>query len=167
MTEPVKCPFAVWKPLTSHNYRPGTLAQRKKIALHITQGPTAQSAINWFNNPASQVSAHFVIDRDGTTYQLLSISDSAWHVQAANSYTVGIEHAAIAGKLMATEAQYSASSMLIAYLCKLLELPCNRNTVQSHYELNKSSNHTKCCTGALDPDRVVAMAAKITPGVAA
>lgn len=157
-----KCPFAVWEPIIGHS-RPGQLAWKKKIVLHITQGPTAAGAIAWFKQsegPAA-VSAHFVIDRDGTIYQLVPLSDTAWHANAANAYSIGIEHAAIAGTLLATEEQYSASAMLVAWLCKLLQLPCDRNTVRTHYEVSQISHHALCCTGALNPDRVVDMAQKI------
>jgi len=37
------CPFAVQKPISNHSW-PGTLAAKKLIVLHITQGPTASSA---------------------------------------------------------------------------------------------------------------------------
>lgn len=158
--EPILYPYAVWKPLTGHSSK-GTLAQRNTVVLHITDGPTAAGAIAWFaqSSGASAVSAHFVIDRDGTIYQLLSLSDSAWHAEAANGHTIGIEHAAIADKLLCTEEQYTASAMLIKWLCEQMKIPCDRTHVRSHFEIDAASLHVKCCSGGLDPDRVVQMAA--------
>jgi N-acetyl-anhydromuramyl-L-alanine amidase AmpD len=139
---------------------PGTLAQRNLIVLHITAGPTASSAINTFRASKSphRVSAHFVIDRDGTVYQLLPVEDTAWHASACNSRSVGIEHAAVPGTLPATDEQYAASSKLVTWLCDLLHLPIDRDHVKSHFEASPRDGHTGCCYPTLDPDRVVAMA---------
>jgi N-acetyl-anhydromuramyl-L-alanine amidase AmpD len=136
------------------------LAQRNLIVLHITQGPTAMSAIWTFEASIhpNRTSAHFVVDRDGTVYQLLDLSDTAWHASAVNERSIGIEHAAIAGTLLATEAQYLASAALVAWLCGALKIPCDRAHVRTHNEASPADHHELCCTGALDPDRVVAMA---------
>jgi N-acetyl-anhydromuramyl-L-alanine amidase AmpD len=48
------------------------------IVLHITAGADAASCIGWFNNPTSDVSAHYVIDRDGTTFACVDENDTAW-----------------------------------------------------------------------------------------
>ncbi len=150
---------ATWMPLTGHS-APGNVANRKLIVLHITQGPTAASAIDTFKSSVAphRVSAHFVIDRDGTVYQLLDLNDTAWHASACNPTSVGIEHAAMVGTLMATDDQYDASSKLVAWLCTRLNVPCDRDHVKTHNEVSPQDGHTLCCTGALDPDRVVAEA---------
>src|SRR5579872_6767499 len=95
---------------------PGTLEQRDLIVLHCTEGSTAMSAIWTFEGSKAphRVSAHFVIDRDGTVYQLLDLSETGWHASQVNERSIGIEHAAIAGKLLATEEQYQASAELVA-----------------------------------------------------
>ena len=42
--------------------------------------PTAEGVVNWLCNPASQVSAHFVITGTGRrAWQLVNDSDTAWH----------------------------------------------------------------------------------------
>jgi N-acetylmuramoyl-L-alanine amidase len=38
-------------------------------------GPT----LTWFASPASRVSAHYVIDRDGTIYRCVDDEAAAWH----------------------------------------------------------------------------------------
>ncbi len=146
--------------LLKNHAAPGKLGDRDLIVLHITEGPTARSAINTFRASVApnRVSAHFVIDRDGTVYQLLSIEDTAWHASSVNSHSVGIEHAAMTNNLPATEAQYQASSKLVAWLCVQLALPCDRAHVRTHHEASPKDGHVLCCTGALDPDRVVDMA---------
>ncbi len=159
VSEPIFYPGAIQRPLVNHS-APGTLAQRNLIVLHITDGSTAQSAIWTFEQSASphRVSAHFVIDRDGTVYQLLDLNDTAWHASMVNSRSVGIEHAAKTKVLMATEEQYAASAKLVAWLCQLLQVPCDRRHVKGHNEASPKDGHTLCCEGALSADKVVEMA---------
>lgn len=162
MTAPIIYPLAKWHPLANHS-APGTLEQRDLIVLHITSGRTAQSAIWTFegSKAPNRVSAHFVIDVDGTVYQLLDIRETAWHASAVNSRSVGIEHAAIPGKQPATEAQYTASAALVSWLCQQMKIPCDRTHVQPHSQASPADGHTLCCGGALDPDRVVTMASAV------
>lgn len=161
-------PGAKWTPLVNHSER-GIIADRNTIVLHITQGSTAEGAIQTFRNSASphRVSAHFVIDRDGTVYQLVDVQDTAWHASQVNSHSVGIEHVAMAAvkdqhgnvtqpQLPATDAQYAASCRLVAWLCHILKLPIDRAHVRTHNEASPRDGHVQCCTGALDPDKVVA-----------
>ena len=152
-------PNAVQKILTGHS-APGSIADKNTIVLHITEGPTAQSAINTFQASVAphRVSAHFVIDRDGTVYQLLPLSDIGWHASQCNTHSIGIEHAAISKTLLATDDQYTASATLIVWLCKQLSLPIDRNHIRTHNEASPRDGHVLCCTGALDPDKVVTIA---------
>lgn len=158
-TEPILYPNSVWKPLTCHS-EPGTLAQRNTVVLHITGGSTMEGAYQTFAKSVKpkRVSAHFIIDRDGTIYQLLSISETAWHARAVNSHSVGIEHVAVPGTLMATEEQYASSAMLVKWLCGQLDIPIDRNHVRDHNEASPGDLHVLCCKGALNPDRVVSLA---------
>ena len=48
------------------------------IVIHWIAG-SAKGAINWFSNPISKVSAHYVIDSDGNITQMVSEQDIAWH----------------------------------------------------------------------------------------
>jgi N-acetyl-anhydromuramyl-L-alanine amidase AmpD len=154
-------PGAIERPLKDHSEM-GTVAQRNLIVPHITGGPTAESAINTFEASVhpNRVSAHFVIDRDAaaTVYQLLPISDTAWHASAVNERSIGIEHAAIPGTLMATDAQYAASAKLIAWLCGQLKIPCDREHIQGHNQCSPQDHHTLCPSGALDVDRLAQLA---------
>jgi N-acetylmuramoyl-L-alanine amidase len=74
------------------------LAQRY-IVLHYTGGGSMAGTIDWFNNPESNVSAHFVIDRNGDLAQCVSLDSRAWHcgtsewmgLRAMNQFAIGIE----------------------------------------------------------------------------
>lgn len=48
------------------------------IVLHTTLG-NINSTLSHLTNPSSNVSAHFVIDRDGNITQLVSLTNAAWH----------------------------------------------------------------------------------------
>lgn len=88
------------KEYTSPNY-----GQRKEglqpymIVLHYTGRPTAREALEWLCDPEKEVSAHYVIDEDGTTYQLVEEDKRAWHAGVSewqgetdiNSASIGIE----------------------------------------------------------------------------
>jgi N-acetyl-anhydromuramyl-L-alanine amidase AmpD len=158
-------PAARWEPLSEHS-APGTLADRNTIVLHITQGSTAEGAIATFRASVhpNRVSAHFVIDRDGTVHQLVDINDTAWHASQVNSHSVGIEHVAMAAAgqaagMPATDAQYRASSALIKWLAGQMNIPIDRNHIRAHNEASPRDGHVLCCTGALDPDKLVGLAA--------
>lgn len=56
------------------------------------QNPTADGVVNWLCNPASQVSAHFVITGTGRkVWQLVADKDRAWHAMSGNNSTLGLE----------------------------------------------------------------------------
>lgn len=89
------------------------------IMLHSTGG-TLRGALEWLCNPASKVSAHYVIARDGTVYKLVPVSRSAWHagkcrVPNANSRSIGIEMEQLPSDVW-TEAQRDTLLRLIAVL---------------------------------------------------
>lgn len=85
------------------------------IVMHYTVSKTAQSAIDTLTFGARQASAHYVIDRDGTIYQLVSDDKKAWHAGRVNSRSIGIEHVAMPGERMAPE-QTRSSVALCKYL---------------------------------------------------
>lgn len=48
------------------------------LVIHATVG-SAESALNWLCNPVSKVSTHYLIDKSGRIYRLVSDDLSAWH----------------------------------------------------------------------------------------
>ena len=49
------------------------------IVIHHTGSMSIEGTITWFRNPESQVSAHYVIGRDGRLVQMVQDTDIAWH----------------------------------------------------------------------------------------
>lgn len=71
----------------------------KYIVLHATASSTTESAVRWFKDPASKVSAHYVIGKDGSVVQMVDLEHIAWHAGKSecegftdiNNKSVGIE----------------------------------------------------------------------------
>ncbi|MET0365185.1 MAG: N-acetylmuramoyl-L-alanine amidase [Sphingobium sp.] len=69
------------------------------IVLHYTGMPDAPSAIQWLANPASKVSAHYVVTEDGNVVRMVDEAKRAWHAGRShwrgmddiNSASIGIE----------------------------------------------------------------------------
>lgn len=103
----------------------------KMIVLHWTCIPTFKATFRIFNPstfpknsprikelPGSlNVSSHFLVDRDGSIYQLMPETWMARHVIGLNHYAIGIENiGGIDGKDDLTEAQTKANAFLVCYL---------------------------------------------------
>lgn len=69
------------------------------IVLHYTGMESAQAAIDRLRDPEAKVSAHYLVDEDGTIYRMVDEGKRAWHagrshwrgVTDVNSASVGIE----------------------------------------------------------------------------
>jgi N-acetylmuramoyl-L-alanine amidase len=74
-------------------------ARPDMILLHYTAMADAPAARDWLCAPESQVSAHYLVGRDGTLWQLVCETRRAWHAGAGawgavgdvNSRSIGIE----------------------------------------------------------------------------
>lgn len=98
------------------------------IVLHKTEIPTMQKTFDAFNQstlPAARsglqkagalnVSSQFLVDRDGTIYQLMPENWMARHVIGLNYCAIGVENVG-AGPDTLTAAQVAANVALIRYL---------------------------------------------------
>lgn len=103
------------------------------IVIHSTGSDNLNGTIDWFNNPNSKVSAHFVIDKDGTVYKLVKINDVAWHARGCNSRSVGIEIVQSV-TVPATINQRIALAELVINLLKSIK---TIRYLQGHFELTK------------------------------
>lgn len=84
-----------------------THAKPEMIILHHTISNTASSAVSWFEDKDSKVSAHFVIDKDGSVTYMVPIVKSAWH--AGLSY-IRVPH---------SEAKFQSAKGLINHFIEL------------------------------------------------
>jgi N-acetyl-anhydromuramyl-L-alanine amidase AmpD len=95
------------------------------IVEHYTANDSLQATINTFSSDAPDpelgerpgTCAHFVIDRDGTIHQLVSLKLMCRHTVGLNYTAIGIEHVGMSdGDLMGDQRQLDASLQLTRWL---------------------------------------------------
>ncbi|HBV87213.1 MAG TPA: N-acetylmuramoyl-L-alanine amidase [Desulfosporosinus sp.] len=146
-------PTIVWKGSPNYSSRNGykTLA----IVDHIMDG-TLPGTDSWFANPASKVSSHFGVGKNGAIHQYVKLENSAWANGSVNKpnwpllisgvnpnyYTVSIEHEGKSGDVM-PEVQYQATLALHRWLIATLGIPVTRDTIIGHNRID-SVNRSRC-----------------------
>lgn len=102
----------------------------KMIVLHWTAVPSLEESLTYFQEPTLDerrselgkpgdlnVSTHFIVDRDGTIYQLMPETWMARHVIGLNPIAIGIENVGGAnGREDLTEQQIAANADLVCLL---------------------------------------------------
>jgi N-acetylmuramoyl-L-alanine amidase len=86
------------RPSPNHGLRRSG-AKIDMLILHYTGMPTASEALDRLCDPATEVSAHYVVEEDGTVWRLVAEDRRAWHAGRAfwagesdvNSRSIGIE----------------------------------------------------------------------------
>lgn len=146
------------------------------IVNHITGGSNVYSALNWFKNPGSEVSAHFVIDTNGDIYQCVDMNKTAWangtttdpnsklywgksinpivrqNKSNANFYSISIEHVNVSGGKL-TEAQLKSSIELHKRIIKWVrstygyEIPIDRDHICGHADIAPLARPGCSCPG--------------------
>ena len=136
---------------------------QKVVAIvdHIMAG-TLGGTDSWFRNPASEVSAHYGIGRDGRVWQWVATGDTAWangllnkpdtgiswlaacvaHSTNPNRVTISIEHEGQTGDSF-TEAQYQATLALHRYLVAAFAIPVDDQHIIGHCRID-SINRAQC-----------------------
>jgi N-acetylmuramoyl-L-alanine amidase len=94
------------------------------LILHNTAGGL-DGSLSWLCNPASQVSAHYMVARDGAVYQLVPEDRTAWHAgsRAWNHRSIGIEIVAKAVDHGMEEAQEDALVELMQDVMRRHKIP--------------------------------------------
>jgi N-acetyl-anhydromuramyl-L-alanine amidase AmpD len=125
-----------WIPAARSNYDVGRTAAIRAIVIHETDG-SYTSAVNWFLNPRSRVSSHYIVRAwGGGITQLVAESDTAYHARNSNPYTIGIEHEFSARQgIWHTDAQYRSSALLTCAIARRYGIPTDRAHIVGHNEL--------------------------------
>jgi len=142
-----------WRgPVPPSNYTVGRDGNTVELIVDHWTVVMFEGAIRRFLNPASILSAHYVIGSDGRIAQLVSEDDTAYHagVYSVNQRSIGIEHEA--GPAMPpTDALYEASARLHADIAIRHGLSLEVGaTVLPHHAIVPTE-----CPGTLDLDRIV------------
>jgi len=122
----------------------------KMIVLHWTAIPTLEDSFNAFKSSelpqfreaisgASKlnVSSHFLIDRDGTIYQLMPETIMARHVIGLNHTALGVENVGGTKDTPLTEAQLDSNIWLVNYLSDKYDI----QYLIGHYEYTNFEDH--------------------------
>ncbi|TBW27512.1 N-acetylmuramoyl-L-alanine amidase [Gramella sp. KN1008] len=122
----------------------------KMIVLHWTAIPDLERSFNAFKDPelpghrseisgagSLNVSAHFLIDRDGSIYRLMPETTMARHVIGLNHVAIGVENVGGTADTPLTEAQLKANIKLVKYLKKKYDI----EYLLGHYEYTNFEDH--------------------------
>jgi N-acetyl-anhydromuramyl-L-alanine amidase AmpD len=173
-------PGAIWH--ASPNFWPDRDGQSViAICNHIMQS-SFSSADGWFMNPASEVSAHFGITKDGKVYQWVRTDSAAWcngimnkpnmaigwvaecATQGINPNlrSIGIEHEGNTGDPM-PEAQYQATLALQKWVVATYNVKVDSQHIIRHADID-SVNRRYCPGSGFPMARLLAdLAPQTTP----
>ena len=111
---------------SERHYGTATATLRPQVIVeHFTASGTFSSAFNTFAANAPDVEmherpgvcAHFIVDRDGTIYQLVSLALICRHTVGLNDRAIGIEHVGFSdAEILGRPAQIRASLRLTRWL---------------------------------------------------
>ncbi|KUO73433.1 MAG: N-acetylmuramoyl-L-alanine amidase [Desulfosporosinus sp. BRH_c37] len=146
-------PTIIWK--GSPNFSSPKGYKILAIVDHIMSGTLAGTDA-WFANPASKVSSHFGVGKNGEINQYVDLKNPAWANGGVNKpswpllisgvnpnyYTVSIEHEGDSGDVM-PEAQYQATLALHRWLVETFGIPVTRDNIIGHYRID-SVNKSRC-----------------------
>ena len=154
-------PPIVWKPIPYSDKRKrqmaaysnrhyGTwswhLTAPKVIVEHYTAGTTWQGAWNTFaanvkhNGEFPGVCSHFIIDTDGTIYQLAPLKVRCRHAVGMNYTSIGIEHVGTSDRMVLDNAAQMRSSLRLT-LWLMAKFDINVGNVIGHNETLESPLH--------------------------
>lgn len=142
---------AVWRPSPNFNGRSGSAVDF--LVIHTCEG-TYSGCWGWLTNASAGVSAHYVVNADGTEIsQLVAESGRAWHIGAtydcanndnvdcgyngtsSNTISVGIEHAGYASQTSWDAGLIDASAELACGVTQRQSIPRDRYHVVAHGKL--------------------------------
>jgi len=104
-------------------------------AFYESRLPSSRTGIQ--NASALNVSVPYLIDQDGTIYQLMPDTLFARHVIGLNHCAIGIENVGNGGDHPLTEAQFEANKALVRYLAEKYDI----DYVIGHHEYQRFRDH--------------------------
>lgn len=135
-------PDAVSKPVANHG---GPMGQVFGLVVHVQEGDG--SLAGWFNNPASQVSAHFWISKTGVVEQYVDTGTQAWAQVAGNLNYLSVETEGFDTEPL-TAAQLTELTNLFAWV--RAQYPAVPDTLCDHGQMGLTT-HAHYPSGVPDP----------------
>lgn len=145
---------AIWRASANFDDRAaGDAGTPHMVIIHTCEGNYA-GCWGWLVNPASNVSAHYVVNEDGSEIsQLVAEPKRAWHIaatydcalngnhdcarngQQSNHFTIGIEHAGFASQTTWSASQIDASARLVCDIARDWGIPRDQLHIVGHGKL--------------------------------
>lgn len=148
-------------PAHKSNYSKGRAGRViDRFVIHATQG-SLSSARHWFQNPVSNVSAHYGVGKE-EIYQFVSDSDTAFHAgnQEVNRRSIGIEIEDVLDGVQPTDQQYQFVADLIRAKAGLYTVELSEETIVPHNKYRRTE-----CPGDVSLDRIISMVTNSEPVV--
>jgi N-acetyl-anhydromuramyl-L-alanine amidase AmpD len=149
---------AVWRESPNFDQRAGDSTGVTHLVIIHTCESNYTSCWSWLVNPVSQVSAHYVVNEDGSEVSELVLEQNrAWHIAAlydctlnrrhdcwldgvqSNHFTVGIEHAGFASQSAFPQAQLEASAALVCDVTRDRGIPRDWQHIVGHAQLQPAN----------------------------
>ena len=144
----------VWRSSPNSSARPsGSAGTPSMIIIHTCEGAYS-GCWSWLANSASGVSAHYVVNSDGSEVtQLVSESRKAWHIGSSydcglnggtdcwrngsnnNNFTIGIEHAGYGSQASWDSRLINRSANLVCEIATARGIPKDRYHIVGHGQL--------------------------------
>ncbi len=154
-SQAIRASGTVWKPSPNHNSRGGK--SPRFVVIHTCEG-SYSGCVSWLRNSRAGVSAHYVVNDDGSEIaQLVEEERRAWHIgaryrsrlnsgqmssidgQSSNTYAVGIEHAGRASQPRWNDGLIEASADLVRGIADRHNIPKDRYHIVGHGQLQPES----------------------------
>ena len=126
------------------------IIEPRMIVVHYTAGSSLKATWRYFNQTRMEsarkklakageanVSAHFLVDRDGTVYRLMAETQMARHCIGLNHVALGIENIGGGKGYPLTDAQVDANAALIRHLTSKHKI----THVVGHHEAWRMEDH--------------------------
>lgn len=129
--------LAVWKGPTP--YQDGPMVEQRGVVIHIAEG-YLQGTLDWMSSPnnTQKSSAHFIVDKDGTAYQVIEVDVTAYTQVAGNGHWISIENCGFSGDLL-TDAQLEFNAQVLARAHTVYGAPLMLATSPAGYGLGHHS----------------------------
>jgi N-acetyl-anhydromuramyl-L-alanine amidase AmpD len=145
---------SVWRASPNHSTRPGgNSGTPQMVIIHSCEG-SYNGCWSWLSNSNSKVSAHYVINANGSEIsQLVRENRRAWHIGAtyncnnnsgtkcnlngvgSNGFTIGIEHAGFASQASWNSNMIHESAKLVCDITKRHGIPRDAKHIVAHGQL--------------------------------
>lgn len=141
--------LATWRGPTPN--QSGPMVEQRGVVVHIAEG-SFEGTISWCKNPASNVSAHFIVATDGRIAQMVDTDVTAWTQRDGNGHWLSIENEGHTPGAL-TAAQVDANAAILARAHQVYGVPLQLATSPSgrglgHHSMGAESGvnwgHSQC-----------------------